>query len=778
MVDAFAAKAKRLLDEYDSIKGTDMGERRNILAKAKNLIDKASNEGVEKIRLRLTKCEAHFDIYQKYHDPDGAWEKTPCKMDKRPSGPFEYFAHESFRPGQKQGYDFIRKSAQKGKVLLLDSPTGCGKTAMALSGLLSCAKKDEKVAVLTRTHSQYDSFLREAADINRMGHGIKCGLLMGKQKICPVGVSRFRCAQACKRSVKEMEKGTSSSTNAKALRQRVSGLRRGVIGSGCPYFNNTYLRDPYGKLMLKKRAKDIVKRQHESPMLVDEFLAACDKPNHPICPYEAMKSTLPKARILILHYLYLIDAGIYDRVFEWIGQAAEKTHALIDEAHNIREIIIENNRRSFPYEYLSQSLDILEKGKEYDLSRIKSAAGAAADLISSFDDEIRVWLDERSKIKGKTGEETLILDSEKTGSTMWLLHGEKPVFSLQKDGVKSLERVAGEISAQFEAMAESQSVPDSLDRPQILDIADVLGGYFHMSHDRYVKCIKLNHTKQSFLGSISPDVFSPVFSVQDIDPRDIMGKLAANLRSLTLMSGTLHPTRLFEKLLFYEDIGVCHHRIGNPFPKENRKTYIVDDFTSSYSRRNDKNNIASAKSIISALAGIRGNVGLFFPSYAMAGYYSGTCHDLCKMNRKRLLEEHDCPDKSVLLRNFKSASNAMITGVCRGSLSEGIDYPGSQMVAVAVFGVPLAVFSKYQLRVSGYYTKRGMDGETLTYSLPAVIAATQALGRCIRGEKDRGLLILADNRYLMPKYRSLLPDWISSEAKTISSAKLRRLING
>ncbi|MBU4406713.1 MAG: hypothetical protein KKB24_03900, partial [Candidatus Altiarchaeota archaeon] len=64
---------------------------------------------------------------------------------------FRFFPHENFRPHQREGIESIFNSVKVGNILLLDSPTGTGKSAMVLCGVLEAMSNNEKLVVITRT---------------------------------------------------------------------------------------------------------------------------------------------------------------------------------------------------------------------------------------------------------------------------------------------------------------------------------------------------------------------------------------------------------------------------------------------------------------------------------------------------------------------------------------------------------------------------------------------------------------------------------------------------
>jgi DNA excision repair protein ERCC-2 len=66
--------------------------------------------------------------------------------------------------------------------------------------------------------------------------------------------------------------------------------------------------------------------------------------------------------------------------------------------------------------------------------------------------------------------------------------------------------------------------------------------------------------------------------------------------------------------------------------------------------------------------------------------------------------------------------------------------------------------------VIDYFCRKfGKDGEFLSYTLPAINRVLQALGRVLRSPSDHGVLVLGERRFLEPKIRSALPQWLKEE---------------
>ena len=58
-------------------------------------------------------------------------------------------------------------------------------------------------------------------------------------------------------------------------------------------------------------------------------------------------------------------------------------------------------------------------------------------------------------------------------------------------------------------------------------------------------------------------------------------------------------------------------------------------------------------------------------------------------------------------------------------------------------------------KIKEYYDNNGLDGYNYAYVYPGMNKVMQAIGRVIRDEKDRGAVLLIDERYALNDYREL-----------------------
>lgn len=77
----------------------------------------------------------------------------------------DWFAYSSYRPGQEEMLRKAVETAKSGGVLLIDAPTGSGKSSV-ISSLLS-VRKGRQIIVAVRTISQLATYIREAGSYGK-----------------------------------------------------------------------------------------------------------------------------------------------------------------------------------------------------------------------------------------------------------------------------------------------------------------------------------------------------------------------------------------------------------------------------------------------------------------------------------------------------------------------------------------------------------------------------------------------------------------------------------
>uniref|UniRef100_A0A8C1TCG5 DNA 5'-3' helicase n=1 Tax=Cyprinus carpio TaxID=7962 RepID=A0A8C1TCG5_CYPCA len=119
------------------------------------------------------------------------------------------------------------------------------------------------------------------------------------------------------------------------------------------------------------------------------------------------------------------------------------------------------------------------------------------------------------------------------------------------------------------------------------------------------------------------------------------------------------------------------------------------------------------------------------------------------------------------IRGTAANNGALLVAVCRGKVSEGLDFTDDNARAVVTIGIPFPNIKDLQVELKMKYNdkhakSRGLLPGARWYEIQAYRALNQALGRCIRHRNDWGALILVDDRFRTNpnKYITGLSKWV------------------
>jgi len=120
-----------------------------------------------------------------------------------------------------------------------------------------------------------------------------------------------------------------------------------------------------------------------------------------------------------------------------------------------------------------------------------------------------------------------------------------------------------------------------------------------------------------------------------------------------------------------------------------------------------------------------------------------------------LLVQNDAP-RELLLRRFRDSGRAVLLGTA--SFWEGVDVQGDALRLVMIDKLPFAPPDDPQVRARAQFLRAQGVNAFRDYQLPeAALALKQGVGRLIRSEEDRGVVMICDPRLLTRGYgRALL----------------------
>jgi ATP-dependent DNA helicase DinG len=233
--------------------------------------------------------------------------------------------------------------------------------------------------------------------------------------------------------------------------------------------------------------------------------------------------------------------------------------------------------------------------------------------------------------------------------------------------------------------------------------------------------------------------------------------LFENVETAVLTSATLAVSNGFEYIR--RRVGIDHARelvVPSHFNYANQAIFYVppdmpDPRAENFAR-------LAADKIRRILECTDGRAFCLFTSYALMN----DIHD-------RLLGELQFPmllqgtaPKNALLDEFRMTPNAVLFGT--SSFWQGVDVQGEQLSCVIIDRLPFAVPNDPVVAARILAINSDGGNAFFDYQVPsAVITLKQGFGRLIRSLKDRGLLVLLDNRIRSQRYGKVflesLPDY-------------------
>ncbi|WRX27695.1 ATP-dependent helicase [Theobroma cacao] len=269
--------------------------------------------------------------------------------------------------------------------------------------------------------------------------------------------------------------------------------------------------------------------------------------------------------------------------------------------------------------------------------------------------------------------------------------------------------------------------------------------------------------------------------------------------SIVLTSGTLSPLDSFAQELKL-DFPV---RLENPHVISSDQIWagVVPlgpsgrSFNSSYRNRDSpeyKQELGNA--IVNFARIVPDGLLVFFPSYYlldqcisywknMGNANSSTVWErICKF-KKPVIEPRQSSLFPLAIEDYMSklkdtsTSGAVFFAVCRGKVSEGLDFADYAGRAVVITGMPFATRTDPKVRLKREYldlqTQSPREGckmlKLLTgeewYTQQASRAVNQAVGRVIRHRQDYGAIIFCDERFAHPNRQSQISLWIQPHIK-------------
>ncbi|MDO8538009.1 MAG: ATP-dependent DNA helicase [archaeon] len=615
------------------------------------------------------------------------------------------FRFDKPREQQKDLVIDIAQALEEKKHLVAHAPTGLGKTDSALSAAITFALRENKtIFFLTPKISQHQIAVEVVKGIAKKFKKNILGVdLIGKKYQCidPLILqSDFDgFYEMCSKKVKH---------------------------EACPYYANAKGYTKQEKEQSKFYIDRLLQKDYDviwshQEMKEHSMNAVGKDGERPMCPYEVSMEVAKKSNVIIGDYFHLLNPFIQELVLARLGKKLEDCIIIVDEAHNLPERL---------RKIMSSSLSSFV---------VKKAEEEAVKLNN-------IELRDKLKLLEKSLKE--IAKTHLAIETFEALVSKHALLDRIKEEIPELELFCDELSVQGTEYMEAATKSKSF----MISVAHFLEKW---SQEQEANIRMIRRTKT--------DDFS--LNVRCLDSSIVSRKIFSQVHSAILMSGTLTPMKMYADILGLEEERTLLREYSSPFPKHNRLNLIVPTVTTQYTERKFDEFQKIAQEVSKIVNIVPGNSVVFFPSFGVLNQVYSFLPELVSREMLVQRERMNAFDLAQLIQRFRNAGNAfgsVLLAVSGGSISEGIDLPGNQLLCALIVGIPLQEMDLELKCLIDYYDEKFHAGWKYGYIFPAMNKAIQASGRVIRSESDEGITVFLDKRYEWENYKNCFPKDFSS----------------
>lgn len=427
---------------------------------------------------------------------------------------------------------------------------------------------------------------------------------------------------------------------------------------------------------------------------------------HEVCPFEFSLDLANWADLIICDYNYVFDPRVYLKRFFLEG--GEYTF-LIDEAHNL----VDRAREMYSAEL-----------RKEDFLRLKQSVQAEEPALAK-----RLQAVNKQLVKLK--KEGLEVDREAPAALY------SPLEKFQAEAEKIFNR------------EEVMAVPGW--QEELRDLYFQTLGFL-----RTAECYDEHYVTYS--RNSEQEFTVKLFCV---DPAKRLAEALAKGRAAIFFSATLSPLEYFMQILGGEESSY-KLRLGSPFPSENLALLIHQRISTKYKQR-----AASMEEVAKAIAAIvnshTGNYLVYFPSYEylteVCQRFQILCPELRVLPQTIGMSEEE---REAFLQAFEENPRETLVGfaLMGGIFGEGVDLTGNRLSGAVIVGVGLPQIGPEREIIRTHFEASHQAGFEFAYMYPGMNKVLQAVGRVIRTETDRGVVLLIDERYGRRDYQKLFPqEW-------------------
>ncbi len=660
-----------------------------------------------------------------------------------------HFPGYEYRPQQISMLRHVAETFNQGEHLLVEAPTGVGKSlAYLIPAVQWAVQNSERVVVSTNTiNLQEQLYHKDLPDLERILSTDFCAtILKGRSHyLCPARLQAMR------------RRGAKSADQARVLAKILVWLPETTTGDGDVLF----LPNPDERAIWWQLSAD-----HEGchPERCRQFQqGACYF-------YRARHAAEASHLVIVNHALLLADVAVQHRALP------EYKHLIVDEAHHLEAattagLSFETNARR-----IHRILN--EIGQ---LNRAGRVTGLLADVIgqcqkSQLPDEL---MREIELLVGKIGLVTRraqhhiadffdclqsFVAEQQAGKHSRYTYRLRITSGLRVQPAWDMVEIAwDDADAPLNALVDGlNQLEDNLDNLSGFDIPDI--------QDLQAQSLglirQLEENRERLTNMITQTDATSIYWLESDPKQDRLSLHAAPLHvgslveshllhekeSIVLTSATLRTNTTFdflrERLCAWDAVELS---VGSPFDYKNSTlVYLIDDIPEPGQQGYQQSVEQGMAALFKAT---EGRALALFTSYSQLRSTLRAIEAPLEQAGITVQAQGQGISRGQLLDDFRTGQRRVLLGT--RSFWEGVDVPGEALSCLAIAKLPFSVPSDpiFAARAETF------DQPFFEYAVPeAILRFLQGFGRLIRTRTDRGVVAIFDKRLLSKSYGTLFID--------------------
>uniref|UniRef100_A0A1B0D175 Regulator of telomere elongation helicase 1 homolog n=1 Tax=Phlebotomus papatasi TaxID=29031 RepID=A0A1B0D175_PHLPP len=693
---------------------------------------------------------------------------------------------------QKAYMEKVIQSLESNQNAMLESPTGTGKTLSLLCSSL---------AWLLVKKAEYQATKPMVPDLKDIDNLESLQDFLNLKPSTPKIIYASRTHTQLSQAMQEMKRSGYANVKAVVIGSRNQMCIHPEISKET---NNSNQINLCKYAVKKKQCSYHVSVEHrkdheefkEAGVIDIEDLVTKGKKLH-TCPYYVAKELYKEADMVFMPYNYILDPKA--RRANQIDLT--NTIVILDEGHNVEKMCEDSMSLQLT------STDVASAITDVGFAMEKLAQQQETSDPEGYEERKDISLDDLATLK------ELLLALEKTIDVIQLDFKKGATFggeyiydflsqaSINFQNFKAILSLIDNILQYFAVIAVSKT--SGTKGGGLQKLADLLVIVFAHNTDEYrekvTKCyrVHVDTEEQNTYGSRDgwkstkpSSTLAKQFNFWCFSPAFGMDFLRG-VRNVIITSGTLAPMKPL-----ISEMGIdMPIQLENPHIVSTEQVCVKvvsqgsdkEPLISNYNNRDNPKYITSlGRTILSFAPVIPGGVLIFFPSYGLmskcqsAWQESGLWTQISNIKTifveaRNKIDFQDTMTEYYARIRDPTSRGAIFMAVCRGKVSEGLDFADLNGRAVFIPGLPFPPLfdSRVVLKKQYLDENRRNNSEMISgndwYCLEASRAVNQAIGRVIRHKNDYGAILLCDSRFRQPQQKNQLSKWVQGHLNSPGS---------